>query len=105
MFSCHLSSLVYKTQVWFKSSGAFLSRIFCFSFCFFLFSYFFKEAVCNQRVIFQQRFCRPHKQTERNLDFSISMFAENFTRPMNQLEYFVSHVYFYKQNSVAKKKF
>ena len=42
----------------------------------FVFLFIFKEAVCNQRVIFQKKFCRPHKQTEKNLDFSINMFAE-----------------------------
>lgn len=69
VFSCHLSSLVYKTQVWLKNSGAFLSRIFSF------FLHIFVKKRCNQRVLFQQRFCRPHKQTEI-LDFSINMFAK-----------------------------
>ena len=53
VFSCHLSSLVYKTQVWLKNSGAFLSRIFCFCFVlvFFFFVHFRKEAVQSVRTI------------------------------------------------------
>ena len=51
MFSCHLSSLVYKTQVWLKNSEAFLSRIFCFCFVLFFFVHFRKEAVQSARAI------------------------------------------------------